>query len=86
MTTSYQITITTTSGETFTGTMTRKQPEMVNGFVALAEDDGGWRYFRPDDVSRFHFVPVQDVVGEPVNDADEPAEPTKEPEPAEQTE
>ncbi|NDJ59436.1 hypothetical protein GWD52_21115 [Enterobacteriaceae bacterium 4M9] len=65
MTTSYKITITTTSGETFTGIMTRRQPEMVNGFVALAEDDGGWRYFRPDDVSRFHFVPVTEVIEEP---------------------
>jgi hypothetical protein len=25
--------------------MTRSQPEIVNGFVALAMDDGKWRYF-----------------------------------------
>ena len=54
----YQITITTTSKETFTGMMNRSQPEIVNGFVALATDTGEWRYFRPDSVEQFHFVPV----------------------------
>ena len=54
----YQITITTTSKETFTGLMKRSQPEIVNGFVALATDTGEWRYFRPDSVEQFHFVPV----------------------------
>lgn len=56
----YQITITTTSKETFTGLMRRSQPEIVNGFVALATETGEWRYFRPDSVERFHFVPVAD--------------------------
>jgi len=54
----YQITITTTSKETFTGLMKRSQPEIVNGFVVLATDTGEWRYFRPDSVEQFHFVPV----------------------------
>lgn len=54
----YQITITTTSKETFTGLMKRSQPEIVNGFVALSTDTGEWRYFRPDCVEQFHFVPV----------------------------
>lgn len=54
----YQITITTTNKETFTGKMTRKQPELVNGFVALAQDNGEWRFFRPESVEQFHFVPV----------------------------
>ncbi|EPJ7090561.1 hypothetical protein NK529_005029 [Citrobacter amalonaticus] len=40
----YKITITTTSKETFTGLMKRSQPEIVNGFVALATDTGEWRY------------------------------------------
>jgi hypothetical protein len=29
----YQITLTTQTGETFTGKMSRRQPELVNGFV-----------------------------------------------------
>lgn len=58
MTDTYRITITTTSKETFTGLMTRSQPEIINGFVALATEEGEWRYFRPDSVDQFHFVPV----------------------------
>ncbi len=58
MTDTYRITITTTSKETFTGLMTRSQPEIINGFVALATEEGEWRYFRPDSVEQFHFVPV----------------------------
>ncbi|QIK14862.1 hypothetical protein G7090_16380 [Leclercia sp. 29361] len=58
MTDTYRITITTTSKETFTGLMTRSQPEIINGFVALATEEGEWRYFRPDSVEQFLFVPV----------------------------
>ncbi|MGR4047919.1 hypothetical protein [Kosakonia cowanii] len=58
MSDAYKITITTTSKETFTGLMKRSQPEIVNGFVALATATGEWRYFRPDSVEQFHFVPV----------------------------
>jgi len=56
----YKITITTTSKETFTSLMKRSQPEIVNGFVALATDTGERRYFRPDSVEQFHFVPVDE--------------------------
>lgn len=58
MTDTYRITITTTAKETFIGLMTRSQPEIINGFVALATEEGEWRYFRPDSVDQFHFVPV----------------------------
>lgn len=58
MSNTYRITITTTSIEAFTGLMTRSQPEIVNGFVALATEAGEWRYFRPDSVEQFHFVPL----------------------------
>ncbi|EKS7426676.1 hypothetical protein QCK43_001422 [Enterobacter cancerogenus] len=54
----YQITLATTSKETFTGMMNRSQPEIVNGFVALATNTGEWRYFRADSAEQFHFVPV----------------------------
>ena len=36
----YQITLTTQTGETFTGKMSRRQPELVNGFVPLATETG----------------------------------------------
>lgn len=43
----YQITLTTQTGETFTGKMSRRQPELVNGFVPLAtEGDGSVAVFR----------------------------------------
>lgn len=70
--TSYTITITKTSGEAYTGTMTRKQPEIVNGFVALALDNGEWLYLKPEIVESIRYVPV----------ADEPAADPVETEPA----
>ncbi|HAU5603700.1 TPA: hypothetical protein JD320_002895 [Citrobacter koseri] len=54
----YQITLTTQTGETFTGKMTRSQPELVNGFVPLATETGEWLYFAPADVKRVQFTPV----------------------------
>lgn len=40
----YQITLTTQTGETFTGKMSRRQPELVNGFVPLAAETGEWLF------------------------------------------
>ncbi|HFU1221918.1 TPA: hypothetical protein ACGQPR_001711 [Citrobacter amalonaticus] len=54
----YQITLTTQTGETFAGKMTRSQPELVNGFVPLATETGEWLYFAPADVKRVQFTPV----------------------------
>ncbi|EJK8587141.1 hypothetical protein DN555_25495 [Enterobacter asburiae] len=54
----YQITLTTQTDETFTGKMSRRQPELVNGFVPLANEDGEWLYFIPTDVKRIRFTPV----------------------------
>lgn len=54
----YEITITTQDGEEYAGKMTRRQPELVNGFVALAQESGEWLYFAPGDVKRFRFTPV----------------------------
>ncbi|MCW4840977.1 hypothetical protein [Enterobacter hormaechei] len=39
--------------------MTRSQPEIVNGFVALAMDNGKWRYFSQDSIDDFLFEPVE---------------------------
>lgn len=55
----YQITLTTQTGETFTGKMTRRQPELVNVFVPLATETGEWLYFAPADVKRVQFTPAQ---------------------------
>lgn len=57
----YQITLTTQTGETFTGKMSRRQPELVNGFVPLATE---WLYFAPADVKRVQFTPVQEEAPE----------------------
>lgn len=54
----YQITLTTQTGETYTGKMTRSQPELVNGFVPLATETGEWLYFAPADVKLVQFTPV----------------------------
>lgn len=59
MATVYRITITKKSKESFTGLMTRSQPEIVNCFVALAMDDGKWRYFSQDSIDDFLFEPVE---------------------------
>lgn len=57
----YRITVTTKSGETHTGLMNRSQPEMVNGFIGVAREDGAWVYLAPDDVIKMEYVPVSDV-------------------------
>ena len=59
MATVYRITITKKSKESFTGLMTRSQPEIVNGYVALAMDDGKLRYFSQDSIDDFLFEPVE---------------------------
>jgi len=56
----YLITLTTQTGETFTGKMSRRQPELVNGFVPLATESGQWLYFTPADVKRVEFTPMTD--------------------------
>ncbi|MEY8175982.1 hypothetical protein [Enterobacter hormaechei] len=48
----YQITLTTQTGETFMGKMSRRQPELVNSFVPLATETGEWLYFASADVKR----------------------------------
>lgn len=72
MTGIYQITLTTLIGETFTGKMSRRQPELVNGFVPLANEAGEWLYFAPADVKRVQFTPV------PAEQTEQPAEQTTE--------
>lgn len=75
MTQKWNITVETQSGETYTGAMTRQQPEIVNGFVAIATESGEWNYLKPDTVTRMHFAPVVDKVEDkPVEVAPTPDE------------
>lgn len=64
MTQKWTITVTTESGETFTGAMTRQQPELVNGFVAVATEGGEWIFLKPDTVTKMHFTPVAEEATE----------------------
>jgi len=54
----YQVTIITQGEQQFTGKMARREPALVNGFVALATEDGQWLYFAPGDVKRSVYVPA----------------------------
>lgn len=55
----YRITVTTKSGQTHEGLMNRSQPEVVNGFIGIAREDGGWVYLAPDDVLKMEYMPEQ---------------------------
>lgn len=70
MTQKWNITVETKSGETYAGAMTRQQPEIVNGFVAIATEEGEWIYLKPDEVKKMHFVPVVDKPTDGPVDAD----------------
>ncbi|HCU0295085.1 TPA: hypothetical protein OUE56_001993 [Citrobacter sedlakii] len=54
----YNIKLTTNDGGEYKGQMSRRQPELVNGFVPLATETGQWLYFAPADVKRVEFTPV----------------------------
>ncbi|WP_048223827.1 hypothetical protein [Enterobacter quasiroggenkampii] len=54
----YNIKLTTNDGGEFKGQMSRRQTELVNGFVPLATETGQWLYFAPADVKRVEFTPV----------------------------
>ena len=45
-----RITVTTKSGKTHVGFMNRSQPEIMNGFIGIAQEDGAWIYLAPSDV------------------------------------
>ncbi len=53
----YRITVTTKSGKTHEGLMNRSQPEMVNGFIGVAKENGSWVYLAPEDVLKMEYVP-----------------------------
>lgn len=55
----YRITVITKSGETHEGLMNRSQPEIVNGFIGIAREDGAWVYLAPDDVLKMEYMPQE---------------------------
>lgn len=55
----YRITVTMKSGETHVGLMSRSQPEMINGFIGVAKEDGAWIYLAPDDVLKMEYMPQE---------------------------
>lgn len=44
--------------------MSRRQPEMVNGFVPLTTETGEWLYFAPADEKRVQFTPLEESIKE----------------------
>lgn len=44
----YRIEVTTTTGEKYIGLMTKKMPDLVNGFLGIALEDGSWVYLKPE--------------------------------------
>ena len=67
----YRITVTTKSGETHEGLMNRSQPEVVNGFIGVAKEDGSWVYLAPDDVLKMEYVPEDAKSGQEQKDKSE---------------
>ncbi|NUW63308.1 hypothetical protein HUZ94_06890 [Cronobacter sakazakii] len=53
----YRITVKTKTGETHEGLMKRSQPEIINGFIGIAREDGSWIYLAPDNVQEMEYVP-----------------------------
>lgn len=70
----YRITVTTKSGETHEGLMNRSQPEIVNGFIGVAQEDGAWVYLAPDDVLKMEYVPEpEEAEAQPEAETEVPA-------------
>ncbi len=53
----YCVKVTTKSGEPQVGRMNRSEPEIVNGFIGIAQEDGAWVYIASDDVLKMEYVP-----------------------------
>lgn len=51
----------TKSGKTHVGRMNWLQPEVMNGFIGIAQEDGAWIYLAPSDVLKMEYVPEQTV-------------------------
>lgn len=54
----YNVTAKKKDGTIYDGIMTVKEPQLVNGLFAIANQDGEWRYIQPDELSEILFTPV----------------------------
>lgn len=54
----YNVTAKKKDGTTYSGIMTTKEPQLVNGLYSIAGADGSWSYIQPDEVSEIVFTPV----------------------------
>lgn len=69
----YKVMVQKKDGVIYEGLMAVKEPPVVNGLYAIADENGGWRYIQRDEVSEIRFTPVTDEVKE------EPKEPEAKP-------
>jgi hypothetical protein len=51
----------TKSGEKHEGLMNRSQPEIFNGFIGVAKEDGAWAYLAPDGVLKIEYVTLYGI-------------------------
>lgn len=63
----FKIVMETSDGVSFTGKMTRREPQLVNGFIAMQTEDGSWNYEAPSNVKRWTATPTGETI------SDEPA-------------
>lgn len=90
--TKYKVTVQKKDGVIYEGLMAVKEPQVVNGLYAIADESGGWRYIQRDEVSEIRFTPVTDEVkddpkepdAKPVDEAKPEVEPETEPKPEEE--
>lgn len=74
----YKIVLETSDGMSFSGTMSRREPQLVNGFIAMQTDSGSWNYEKPDNVKRWTATPVEEAVTEsPATEASSQEEPVE---------
>jgi len=60
----YKVTVQKKDGVIYDGLMAVKEPQVVNGLYAIADESGGWLYIQRDEVSEIRFTPATDEVKE----------------------
>lgn len=76
----FKIVMETSDGVSFTGKMTRREPQLVNGFIAMQTEDGSWNYESPSNVKRWTATPTGETISEEPEPQQSESEPAKEPE------
>lgn len=76
--TKYKVTVQKKDGVIYEGLMAVKEPQVVNGLYAIADENGGWRYIQRDEVSEIRFTPVtEDAKDDPKEPEGKPVDETK---------